>query len=114
MLTYGFIGIVNTGIHFVVFWSILYWVDLQAFANLCGFLIAVVFSFFMNARLTFKAKPTRRRFQRMVISMALVSVLFGAIGDVFKLYPLITFGIYFLLNPLIGFFVTKYFVFEVE
>lgn len=111
VVSYGLIGILNTGIHFVVFWFVLKICLYQSLANLMGFLVAVTFSFVMNAKYTFKARPTRMRFLKMVVLMALVSLVFGAIGDYFRMNPLLTFGVYFVLNPLIGFCVTKFLVF---
>lgn len=111
-ISYGAIGVLNTGIHFVVFWFILRICNYQSLANLLGFLVAVTFSFVMNAKFTFRKKPTTRRFLKMVVLMAFVSVVFGAMGDFLHLYPLITFGIYFVLNPIIGFLITKFLVFE--
>ncbi|WP_367882957.1 GtrA family protein [Parasutterella excrementihominis] len=107
---YCFIGIINTGIHFFVFIFAANYFS-QTISNCLAFSFAVVFSFFCNSIFTFKKEPSKKRFIKMYLSMLLVSAGFGYIGDFFNLYPLITILIYFVLNPIIGFVVTKYFVF---
>lgn len=109
-LIYCFIGIANTGIHFFVFFLCTNFYS-QALSNSLAFTVAVVFSFFCNSIITFKEKPTRLKFIRMYFSMLFVSAGFGYIGDYFSLQPLITVFLYFIINPVIGFLVTKYFVF---
>lgn len=109
---YGLIGVANTLTHFAVFWTAVRLTGSQTFANSLGFSIAVVLSFFLNAHFTFRKKPSRRRFIRMYCSMLLVSALFGAAGDLGDVNPLLTFVVYCVLNPMIGFLVTKYFVFK--
>ena len=66
----------------------------------------------MNATFTFKEKPTPARFLKMTLIMAVFSYGFGFLGDYYKLDPLITIIIYFALNPIIGFILTKYIVFS--
>lgn len=109
-ICYGIIGVVNTGIHFIVFF-ILEKFSSQTLANSVAFSVAVIFSFFCNSFFTFKERPTKRKFVKMYFSMLLVSAVFGYIGDTFQIFPLVTIILYFIFNPIIGFFVTKYFVF---
>lgn len=111
LLTYGLIGILNTLIHGIVFFSLTIVMN-QAGSNLLAFLVAVCFSFFMNATFTFKKKPTPSRFLKMTLIMAFFSYGFGFLGDFYKLDPFITIIIYFVLNPIIGFILTKYIVFS--
>lgn len=112
LITYGLIGVLNTGIHFLFFLWVVECFHSQALANAIGFSAAVVVSFLLNSRFTFKKTPTGIRFIRMYLAMLCVSVFFGALGDVCNIYPIITFIIYCVLNPIVGFIVTKYFVFR--
>ena len=109
--SYGIIGIVNTGIHFLVFFFATKFFS-QALSNSLAFTVAVVFSFFCNSIFTFKKKTTKVNFVKMYFSMLMVSVGFGYIGDALNLFPLFTIIIYLVFNPIIGFAVTKYFVFK--
>lgn len=111
-LVYGLIGLINTAVHFVVFWGIVNIGASQAISNALGFTTAVIISFILNAHFTFRQIPTLRRFLRMYGSMLFVSWSFGWIGDTFELLPAITFLIYCIINPIVGFLVTKYFVFR--
>lgn len=110
-LQYGLIGIVNTLIHGVVFFLLLDFFT-QAMSNLFAFFAAVCFSFYMNAIFTFKERPTAVRFLKMVFFMAICSYGFGFMGDHYELNPAVTIVIYFILNPVIGFILTKFLVFK--
>lgn len=109
-LVYGIIGVVNTGIHFFVF-SLCTTVYSQTLSNSLAFTVAVIFSFICNSIFTFKEKPTGIKFAKMYFSMLIVSAGFGFVGDYFSLHPWITIFLYFIVNPIIGFLITKYFVF---
>jgi len=53
---YASVGMINTAIHWI-FFIIIHWLGAnQAMSNMLAFLIAVTFSFFANARFTFKKK----------------------------------------------------------
>ena len=111
-VVYGVIGVINTAVHFAVFWCAVTSGASQAVGNALGFTVAVSVSFLLNARFTFRRTPTWRRFLRMYSSMLLVSWGFGWLGDAFELPPWVTFVVYCGINPVIGFVVTKYFVFR--
>lgn len=111
-LRYGLIGLANTGIHFCVFWLIFIYLDSQAVGNLCGFLVAVSFSFFMNSRFTFKKQPTIGRFIKMALLMSGLSYGSGFVGDSLNVHPIVTFVGYSALSYIIGFLLTKNFVFS--
>jgi len=102
----------NTAIHFVVFMMLVRFLEEQALSNLIAFLIAVTFSFFMNAKYTFSKRPTTSRFLKMVVIMACVSFFSGYIGDYLKLSPILTFIGYSAISYVFGFVLTKFFVFS--
>lgn len=110
-LKYGLIGVANTIIHGIAFFLFLSSFS-QAISNLFAFFIAVCFSFYMNAIFTFKERPTAGRFLKMVLFMAICSYGFGFVGDYYELDPAVTIAIYFIINPVIGFALTKFLVFK--
>lgn len=60
---YFSVGILNTLIHWLVF-SLCYYIFSfeQSISNLIGFVIAVIFSFFMNAKFTFNQQISSIKF----------------------------------------------------
>lgn len=111
-LTFGVIGILNTGIHFCVFMGFLALFPSQLLANFLGFFAGVVFSFFMNAIFTFKQKTTISKFLKMVAVSGSLSCFFGYLGDSYQWAPYLTFLLFVMVNPLISFFLTKKIVFS--
>ncbi|WP_274802984.1 GtrA family protein, partial [Salmonella enterica] len=64
---YTSIGVLNTLIHWGVFAFCVYGMHThQALANFSGFVIAVSFSFYANARFTFNASTTTLRYMMYV------------------------------------------------
>jgi len=114
ILLYGLIGLANTAIHFCVLWCVYRWLNSQAIGNLCGFLVAVTFSFIMNSRFTFKKKPTIQRFLKMVAVMSGLSYCSGLVGDICSIHPILTFIAYSAVSYIVGFVLTKKFVFSKE
>lgn len=71
---YTSIGVINTLIHWVVFTICIYVFGTgQALANFAGFVVAVSFSFFANARFTFKSSTTTMRYMLYVGFMGSLS-----------------------------------------
>ncbi|MGK5721441.1 GtrA family protein [Proteus mirabilis] len=70
---YFSVGVINTLLHWVVFGIFVYLVTTtQATANLIAFIIAVTFSFFANAKFTFKKKATGRRYIAFTVFMGVL------------------------------------------
>lgn len=79
---YTSIGVLNTLIHWVVFGVCIYAAHTnQALANFAGFVVAVSFSFFANAKFTFKASTTTMRYLLYVGFMGTLSVVVGWAAD---------------------------------
>ncbi len=73
---YTSIGVLNTLIHWVVFGVCIYIAHTnQALANFAGFVVAVSFSFFANAKFTFKASTTTMRYMLYVGFMGTLSAI---------------------------------------
>ncbi len=111
-VVYSIIGVINTVVHLCVFIAVVRIGHTQAFSNLCAFFVAVTVSYVLNARFTFKTRPKISQYCRMVFSMAVISWFFGYIGDTYQLQPSMTFLIYCVINPMIGFLISKYIVFS--
>jgi len=110
---YVSVGIVNTLIHWAVFAIIRHeFTNNQAICNFVGFSCAVTFSFFANAKFTFKCESTIKRYILFVGFMGIMSIIFGLVGDRLNtqgLYTLISFSIFSLIC---GFIYSKYIVFK--
>lgn len=85
---YTSIGVLNTLIHWVVFGVCIYVAHTnQALANFAGFVVAVSFSFFANAKFTFKASTTTMRYMLYVGFMGTLSATVGWAADRCALPP---------------------------
>ncbi|MBT1731200.1 GtrA family protein [Enterobacter asburiae] len=110
---YTSIGVVNTLIHWVVFAACIYAFHTgQALANFAGFVVAVSFSFFANARFTFKSSTTTLRYMMYVGFMGTLSAVVGWIADKSDLAPVITLVSFSALSLVCGFIYSKFIVFR--
>lgn len=109
---YGFIGILNTLIHWAVFYGLYLLNFKQAYANLIAFIIAVTFSFFANAKYTFKTFKSYRRYFEFVLTMGALSFLVGFCGDKFEFNPLITLILFSATSFILGYLISKYLIFK--
>ena len=110
---YAVIGVLNTIIHWVVFAVCVYGLDTgQALANFGGFVVAVSFSFFANARFTFKASTTTIRYMLYVGFMGTLSAAIGWEADKVGLPPLVTLVIFSAISLVCGFIYSKFIVFR--
>lgn len=112
MIVYGLIGLLNTAVHFIVFIVGYKLIESQTISNFIAFCVAVVFSFFMNAKFTFKKRPTMKMFLKMFLVMSLLSIGAGYAGDMFSVHPMITFVGYCIFSYLVGFILSKTFVYR--
>jgi putative flippase GtrA len=110
---YTSIGIINTLVHWVVFAVCIYVFHTnQALANFAGFVVAVSFSFFANARFTFKSSTTTMRYMLYVGFMGTLSAAVGWEADRVSLPPLYTLILFSAISLVCGFFYSKYIVFR--
>lgn len=91
-------------VHWSVFFFLLYGATLnQAWSNFIAYMFALTFSFYANARFTFKAKISKRRYVSFVSFMAVLSVVMGNIADEMALAPLVTMVVFSFISLVIGF-----------
>ncbi|NLP32041.1 MAG: GtrA family protein [Oligella ureolytica] len=101
---YVSISLLNTVVHWSVFFFLLYGATLnQAWSNFIAYMFALTFSFYANARFTFKAKISKRRYLSFVSFMAVLSVVMGNIADEMALAPLVTMVVFSFISLVIGF-----------
>ncbi|EMM0854497.1 GtrA family protein [Morganella morganii subsp. morganii] len=110
---YFSVGVINTLLHWVVFAALVYLASTtQATANLIAFIVAVTFSFFANAKFTFKKKATSGRYVAFVGFMGVLSYLTGFIADKVNAAPIITLVAFSAISLVLGFLYSKLFVFK--
>lgn len=111
-LRYGLVGIANTLVHAAVFFVLVNLGQAQSISNLAAFFVAVTFSFFMNAKFTFRQRPTLTKFLKMTLVMSFLSFGSGWLGDYLTINPIITFLVYCALSYILGFLLFRFFVFS--
>ncbi|EHM45999.1 GtrA-like protein [Yokenella regensburgei ATCC 43003] len=110
---YVSVGVLNTALHWIVFSVGVYMFSVnQAAANFLAFVVAVSFSFFANARYTFKAKLKVRGYFLFVSFMGLMSIIVGKVSDYYQISPIITLIEFSAISLICGFFFSKLVVFK--
>lgn len=114
-LRYIGVGVVNTLIHWGVFAVVFYIFDAHmALSNLLGFGCAVTFSFFANARFTFRADATAIRYCLYVAFMGALSIAFGFLSEFWALPPIVMLVVFSAVSLVCGFIYANFIVFTQE
>ncbi|MGL4336179.1 MAG: GtrA family protein [Turicibacter sp.] len=101
------VGVINTAIHWCVFFIVYAFLCDQSISNISGFLVSVTFSFFANTIYTFSSKPNVYKYIVYLIFMGGVAFLFGYINEHFHLSPIIALVAFSIFSLFIGFVVSK-------
>ncbi|EHG7581971.1 MULTISPECIES: GtrA family protein [Citrobacter] len=110
---YTSIGVLNTLIHWVVFAICIYGLHTTQFlANFAGFVIAVSFSFYANAKITFNAATSTLRYMLYIGFMGALSATVGYAADLCGTPPLVTLVTFSAISLVCGFLYSKYIVFR--
>lgn len=110
---YTSIGIINTLIHWVVFAICIYVLHTnQSLANFSGFVIAVSFSFYANAKFTFNSDTTALRYILYVGFMGTLSAAVGWAADMCGLPPIVTLVTFSAISLVCGFIYSKLIIFR--
>ncbi|KOC89579.1 GtrA family protein [Winslowiella iniecta] len=110
---YTSIGVLNTLLHWLIFVICFYGFHTnQALANFAGFIVAVSFSFFANARFTFKSSTTAMRYMMYIGFMGALSAAVGWAADKCALPPLVTLVTFSAISLVCGFIYSKFIVFR--
>lgn len=101
---YAGISVMNTVLHWTVFF-VLYsaFTFEQSWSNFFAYLLALSFSFFVNARLTFECKASIRRYSTFVAFMLTLSFVMGELGEEAHWAPLLTLSLFSFLSLVMGF-----------
>lgn len=108
------VGIINTLIHWMVFAALYALNTRQWLANLLAFIVAVTFSFFANARWTFKAEATTFRYVIFVAFMGMMATGIGSFADHTHINPIITLISFSIISLVFGFIYSNFIVFKVK
>lgn len=110
---YVSIGVVNTAIHWVCFAVMISLLGKsQAIANFVAFFVAVTFSFFANAKWTFKSKVTSGKYISFVVFMGLMAAIIGYMADILCVPPIITLVFFSGFSLVTGFLYSKFIIFR--
>ncbi|MFH2244828.1 GtrA family protein [Enterobacter sichuanensis] len=110
---YASVGVINTLIHWVVFSVCIYVLHAgQALSNFSGFMFAVSFSFFANARFTFNSSATTLRYMLYVGFMGTLSATVGWAADKSDIAPIVTLIVFSAISLVCGFIYSKFIVFR--
>lgn len=110
---YTSIGVINTLIHWVVFAICIYvFYTGQALANLFGFVVSVSFSFFANAKFTFKSSASTMRYMLYIGFMGSLSAFVGWSAERSGMAPIITLIVFSAISLVCGFIYSKFIVFR--
>lgn len=111
-LRYASVGVLNTLVHWGVFFLLYQLGASQAVSNAGAFLVAVTLSFVLNAVFTFAAKATGARYLCFVTFMGALGLATGGAADRFALHPLVTLMVFSSLSLVLGFAYSRWFVFR--
>ncbi|MBN2808377.1 MAG: GtrA family protein [Deltaproteobacteria bacterium] len=109
---YTSVGILNTAIHWGVFATVYTVMKDQSISNLIGFLVAVTFSFHINAGWTFNSSMTFKKYLSMVTFMATLSWLIGKLADYTDFSPIVTLVLFSGISLVLGYLFSKHFIFR--
>jgi len=106
------VGILNTAIHWVIFFILVRFDLSQSLSNLFAFASAVSFSFYANGKYTFKSKTSLRRYSIFTAFMGFIAFAFGSAADYLELPGLVTLILFSGTSLVVGFLFSKYVVFK--
>ncbi|WP_173585474.1 GtrA family protein, partial [Erwinia billingiae] len=86
----------------------------QSTSNLIAFGCAVTFSFFVNAKWTFKSDATALKYSLYIIFMGGLAWAVGLVADLSDFPAFATLIIFSFISLICGFLYSKYFVFKVR
>lgn len=109
---YTLIGVLNTGLHWCIFFILQYFGFLQSTSNTIAFIISASFSYVMNSKFNFKKEMNGMRYLFFIIGLGLISFYIGHIADRISLNVIFTLIIFSLVSLVMGFLYSKFLVFK--
>lgn len=112
-LRYGAVGVINTLVHAIVFFSLHSLAGMsQGASNLAAFGAAVSLSYVLNARYTFASPRSWPRYTVYVGFMGCISLAIGVLADRLNWPAAITFLVFSSISLVVGFLFSKHVVFS--
>lgn len=109
---YSLIGVLNTAVHWLIFYVFLSYGVEQSKSNLIAFSVAVTFSFVLNAKYNFKSKMSKKKYILFIAGMGAISFIIGFIADEFNLQPLVTLITFSAVSFFLGYLYSKLIIFR--
>lgn len=109
---YTLIGVLNTAVHWGIFYIVLAFYSSQALANIIGFTVAVTVSFVLNAKYNFSSKMTLYKYIIYVAFLGSMAVLLGFVADKFAVPSIITLIVFSAISLVVGFLYSHFIVFR--
>lgn len=110
---YSAVGILNTAIHWIVFYLLTGLAALQqSYANLIAFLVAMTFGFVFNSLWTFSTTISLKRYFYYAFVMGFIAFIFGAISDIAHFPRLITLVAFSGCSLFFGYLSSKHLIFR--
>ncbi|WP_312385117.1 GtrA family protein [Atlantibacter subterraneus] len=106
------VGLLNTAIHWIIFGTCYALGVKQSLSNLVAFIIAVTFSFFLNAKYTFSSNVTPIKYLLYLTFMGAMAMTVGTISDNFGIHPILTLILFSTISVIMGFIYSKMIVFR--
>ncbi|WP_442865159.1 GtrA family protein [Acinetobacter sp. HY1485] len=113
-IKYILIGILNTAIHWSVFYICTFSYFSQSNSNLIAFIVASTLSYILNSKYNFNKPVNVGRYCIFLIGMGCLNFVIGQVGDIYNFIPIITLIITSLLSLFFGFLFSKFFIFRVN
>ena len=116
-LVFAGIGVANTTIHAIVLTSLVEFIDLDVtMANFISFMIANIFSYVSNSRLTFLQPLSFYMYLKFLIASLLsliLTLIISELGRFFGLHYLLSFVFIIFLVPIFSFALMKLWTFKI-
>lgn len=109
---YVLIGLINTSIHWLVFYILHSLYFEQSYCNVMAFVCAASFSYILNSKYNFKIELKRNKYIYFLIIMGVINYLIGLNSENIELSPLFTLVISSFLSLFLGFIVSFFFIFR--
>lgn len=109
---YASVGVLNTLLHWGIFYVLYQLGATQGMANVQAFLAAVSFSFVVNSRYTFRAGITGARYLLYTGFMGTMAFVLGRLADWIHLPAVITLIAFSGFSLIVGFLYARYMVFR--
>ncbi len=111
-IRYFLVGIINTSVHWSIFFVVFHFYGLQSVANALAFVASVLTSYVLNSLFTFKQTLAGKKFILFTLFMGCMNICLGFVADIFTLHPLITLVFSSGFSLVVGFLFSKFVVFR--